>query len=265
MYNILNEISDLWGFCPFDKVKDTLIECRAKSRLPQNAQTVIVFAFPYLLPEEKYEGLNVSKYAAVEDYHGIVPVKLQQGCNKLKELYPGEEFVCFSDNSPIPEVYACCEAGIGVKGANSLLITEKYGSFVFLGEIVTTLALESERPAAGMCTNCGRCSKACPTGAIENGIINREKCLSHITQKKGELTPEEKELIKKSGCAWGCDICQNVCPLNKNAGTTGIEEFIVSSQPEVTLDTEIEGRAFAWRGEKVIKRNLELLEDDNGS
>ena len=76
---------------------------------------------------------------------------------------------------------------------------------------------------------------------------------------------EEKELIRKSGCAWGCDICQNVCPLNKNAGTTGIEEFIASSQPEVTLDTEIEGRAFAWRGEKVIKRNLELLEDDNGS
>ena len=80
--------------------------------------------------------------------------------------------------------------------------------------------------------------------------------------KKGELTEEEKELIKSSGCAWGCDICQNVCPLNKNASPTDIDEFLSSSNSNVTTDTPIEGRAFAWRGEKVIKRNLEILEED---
>lgn len=260
MYNILNEVSDLWGFCPFGEVEPYLLECRAKSRLPQNARTVIIFAFPYLLPEEKYKGLNVSKYAAVEDYHNIVPVKLKKAAEELKKLYPNDEFECFSDNSPIPEVATACAAGIGVKGVNSLLITEKYGSFVFLGEIVTTLALEGVHESKKSCIKCGLCASACPTGAIQNGIINKDKCLSNITQKKGELTEEEKELIKSSGCAWGCDICQNVCPLNKNASPTDIDEFLSSSNSNVTTDTPIEGRAFAWRGEKVIKRNLEILE-----
>lgn len=262
MYKILSEVSPLYGFCPFDEIKDKLISCRAMNRLPEKAATVIIFAFPYLLPEEMYEGSNVSKYAAVEDYHGVVPPRLEKAAEELKKMYPGEEFACFSDNSPIPEVYCAARAGVGVRGKNGLLITKKYGSFVFLGEIVTTLALSSPIKKSGGCLDCGLCAAACPTGAIEGGIINREKCLSDITQRKGELTEEQKDLIRKSGCAWGCDICQNVCPMNRSA-EPGLDEFINSASPVVTKDTPIEGRAFAWRGEKVIRRNLEITDNKN--
>lgn len=260
MYKIFNEVSPLWGICPFDEVKDHLIDCRAKSKLPADAKSIIIFAFPYLLPEDKYEGLNVSKYAAVQDYHNVVPQKLADAVVKLQEMFPSESFAYFSDNSPIPEVKAATTAGVGIKGTNGLLITEKYGSFVFLGEIVTTLSLECNIKEISHCINCGKCTKACPAGAINNGIINKEICLSHITQKKSELTEEEADMIKMSGCAWGCDICQDVCPLNKNADTTDIEEFLSSANSQVDSNTPIEGRAFAWRGEKVIKRNLEILE-----
>lgn len=262
MFDILNSVSDVWGICPFDEVSGHLIDCRAKSRLPQNSRTIIIFAFPYLLPEDKYEGLNVSKYAAVQDYHNVVPLMLRQAADKLKALYPGEEFECFSDNSPIPEVRAAVTAGIGVKGVNSLLITEKYGSYIFLGEIVTTLPLEAKNKNFRRCIECGKCTKACPAGAIQNGIIDKSRCLSDITQRKGELTKAEAEMIKNSGCAWGCDICQNICPLNKNAATTDIKEFTETADSRVTTSTPIEGRAFGWRGEKVIKRNLEILENE---
>jgi len=261
MYDIFSSVSPLWGICPFDYIgPGRLIDCAAKRRLPENPRSIIMFAFPYLLPEEDYEGLNVSKYAAVRDYHGVAAERLSAACEKLKDKYPGEEFVFFADNSPLPEVMAAVGAGIGVRGANSLLITEKYGSYVFIGEIVTTLEIAANSPSPSKCTGCGLCEKACPVGAIKGGVITREKCLSHITQKKGELSPEEEEIIKKTGCAWGCDICQNVCPLNKGAKPTEIGEFLADPKANVTPSDPIEGRAFAWRGEKVIKRNLGIIE-----
>ncbi len=264
MNEILSKVSPLWGICPFDFIgMDNLIDCRAKSRMPENPKSIIVFAFPYLHPEEDYEGLNVSKYAAVQDYHTVSSARLDEACRALSEKYPGEEFVYFADNSPLPEVKAAVGAGIGVRGANALLITEKYGSFVFLGEIITSLEIEANLPHVSECIKCGRCEKACPQGAIKDGIITREKCLSYITQKKGELTPEEQELIRKSGCAWGCDICQNVCPLNKKAQTTEMEDFISGFKANVSPEDSVEGRAFAWRGEKTIRRNLGILENDS--
>ncbi len=259
---ILSRVSPVWGVCPFNKLgREHLIECRAIQRLPENPQTIIVFAFPYLLPEDKYDGLNVSKYAAVPDYHGIVGARLEKAAEELRAKYPGEEFVYFADNSPIPEVSAAVLAGIGVRGANSLLITPEYGSFVVLGEIVTSMKIETEAVVNAGCTGCGACERACPVGAIKGGVIDTEKCLSRVTQKKGELTEEEKELIRKSGCAWGCDICQNVCPMNKNAVATGITEFTDGVISGVDESTPIEGRAFAWRGEKVIRRNLKIIEN----
>lgn len=256
---IMNSISPLWGICSFDKLKNNLIECRAKSRLPQNAKSVIVACFPYLLPKENYKNSNISKYAVVTDYHEVALSRLQSACNRLKEIFPEEKFVCFADNSPVPEVSSACLAGLGVRGMNSLLITEKYGSYVFIGEIVTSLETKTESREINPCIECGKCIKTCPANALDGNGVNTEKCLSAITQKKGNLSPEEEKLMLECGCVWGCDICQDICPMNKNAAATEINEFLSSPVPVLTAQTELENRAYEWRGKKVIERNLNLF------
>lgn len=255
---IMDEIAPLWGICSFDKIKSGLIECRAKSRLPENAKSVIVACFPYLLDKSEYKNLNISKYAVVADYHEVALNRLNTACEKLKMLYPEHEFAAFADNSPVPEVRAACLAGLGVRGLNSLLITEKYGSFVFIGEIVTDLSLECADTAEKNCIMCGKCKKSCPASAISEKWVDQSKCLSAITQKKGVLSAEEEKLMKECGCVWGCDICQDVCPMNKNAAATEIKEFLSAPVSHIGSGCSLEGRAYEWRGRKVIERNIAI-------
>ena len=141
-----------------------------------------------------------------------------------------------------------------------------YGSWVFIGEIVTTKKYKySETDNDNLiCCECGKCIAACPTKAIGTNGINPELCLSFITQKKGELTPDQEQFIKRSGCAWGCDVCQNVCPMNDKAVAEPIEIFKNGIQTKIRADGDISDRAYAWRGEKVIKRNIRILETDKG-
>jgi len=129
------------GFCAYNKVLENLIECRAKERLPKNAKTVIVCLFPYKVKETPPE--KISRYAAVPDYHRVCGEYLKKATEELKKQIDGYQFEWFIDNSPLPEVYTAACAGMGVIGENGLIITEKYGSFVFLGEILCDLPLKS--------------------------------------------------------------------------------------------------------------------------
>ncbi len=256
--NIMDDVSPLWGCCSFDKIKDRLIECRAKSRLPQKAETVIVACFPYLLESKNYKNINISKYAVVTDYHDVVLNRLNAAVNRLKELYPEHEFAAFADNSPIPEVQSAVIAGLGVRGLNTLLITKEYGSYVFIGEIVTTLRPEYENYISKTCISCKKCINACPSGALNINSFQKSACLSEITQKKGILTDAEEKLMKECGCVWGCDICQDVCPMNKGIKSAPLKEFLDAPIAFLTENCSIDGRAYAWRGRKVIDRNIAL-------
>lgn len=255
---IISEITPVYGFCDFEPFRDRLINCRAKSRLPDNAESIIVMLFPYYLGEEKYENINISRYAVVKDYHLAINKAVESGLQKLRDEYPDECFVFFTDNSPIPEVQAAVNAGLGVKGKNRLLINKEYGSWFFISEIVTTMHLPSAQKPESHCLNCNKCIEACPTHALSEGGFQKELCLSDITQRKGELTSEQCELIKKIGCAWGCDICQTVCPMNKKVKIKPSEIFLDGIETTAKTDN-ISDRAYAWRGEKVIKRNLEII------
>lgn len=250
----MNRIKDIlgipFGVCSFSAVENRLINCRKKAEIPKDAKSIILFTFPYKVKEEKPE--NISRYAAVADYHPIVEERLKNLVNALSKAFPDNAFVPFADNSPIPEVYCAAAAGLGVIGKNGLLITKEYGSFVFIGEVVTNLQLETENKVQG-CINCGACLKACPVG------LNKEKCLSAVTQKKKELTEEEKRLLKENGSAWGCDICAEVCPMNKGKALTNIEEFINTYRSFYSPDESPENRPYMWRGKAVIDRNNELL------
>ncbi len=245
------------GVCDFSCI-GKFIECRAKERIPENSKSVIVYLFPYFLGDEYYKNSNISKYAVPEDYHIVAEKYLCSAVGELKVKFPEGNFQWFCDNSPVNEVEAAVRCGLGVKGRNGLLINERYGSFCFIGEIVTDVVLPFSVAEDSTCLNCRLCEKACPGGALEGYRVNVNQCLSHITQKKGVLSEEQGNLIKKNGCIWGCDACQNSCPMNKNAEKTPVKEFYETACSRYETGDDISTRAFNWRGEAVIKRNFEI-------
>lgn len=255
---------DCWGYCDFEQLSSELIECRAKNRLPENAQSVICMLFPYYSGEKQR---NISYYACVKDYHSVLNQKLDNICKKLKEKLPDYKFSFFADNSPLKEVDLAVRCNLGVRGDNGLLINEKYGSFVFIGEIVTDLTLpdKPEVEKNNTCLHCQKCIRSCPGKALSENSFNRDLCASHISQKKGDLSDWEISILKKSSLVWGCDICQEVCPLNKNISFTRIKEFNEQIIPIIKKgDYEIlQNRAFKWRKAQVINRNIMISEELN--
>lgn len=231
------------------------------------AKTVVI----YLLPYFTVEGENISSYAVGVDYHVVIKRINGELIELLKEKFPKNEFLSFGDHSPIDERHAALISGLGILGENGLLINEKYGTYAFIGEIITDLepSVEDLTPltAPRQCSGCGKCKAACPTGIL---CKEGEACLSAITQKKGELSDDEITLMIRHNTAWGCDICQRVCPYNKSPRKTPVMDFYDDPIPYLTrsrLDKmdkgEFSRRAYAWRGRKTIERNLCLLENAN--
>lgn len=249
----------LAGACRFSD-ELVLSGVRSASRLPGESKTLLLALFPYYTGRS--EGRNLSLYSVIPDYHDVAGDMMKTACGRLKAQFPDGEFVPFVDASPIDEVTAAVRAGLGVRGKNGQLITEKFGSMVFIGEIVTDIDFGiSDFPEKG-CESCGKCIKACPTGALSQSGFEKSLCRSHFSQKKGELTEWEKEQLTSGGLAWGCDICTLACPHNAAPAVTPIERFLRDVQPvadEDNLALLMKNRAFAWRGEKVMRRNLSLL------
>ena len=238
------------SFCEFEFVEDKLIPCRKIKELPQNAKSIIIAIFPYKVKEAPPK--QISRYAAVPDYHTVCKRMLDAAAKELSVRYHENKFKVFIDNSPIPEVAAAVHSGLGVMGQNGLLIHQRFGSFVFLGEIVTDLEIKADK-GDKKCLDCGQCKKLCPTKLCKN------TCLSAVNQQKKPLSDDQKEQIRKSGYIWGCDICSEVCPMNKNAPTTYIKEFIDGYRNGYTPDEPNDNRAYNWRGPDVIKRNAMLF------
>lgn len=249
----------LCGACRFSPDL-VLPNVRSVSRLPNEPKTLLIGLFPYYTGRN--DARNLSLYSVIPDYHDVAGAMLQKTCDSLKALFPEGNFVPFVDASPIDEITAAVRAGLGVRGRNNQLITEQFGSMVFIGEIVTDMDFDVIDSAEKSCENCGICVKACPTGALAEKEFDKSRCRSHFSQKKGELTEWESEQLKSGGLVWGCDICTLACPHNSHPQMTPIEEFltdVVSIADEDNLEQLMKNRAFAWRGEKVMRRNMSLL------
>jgi epoxyqueuosine reductase len=162
--------------------------------------------------------LKVAKYAWGKDYHHVIREQLGQLIRFMEELAPGTSSRAFTDSAPVLERAWAEQAGLGWTGKNACLIIPRKGSFFFLGEVVTTLELAPDHPFGNdLCGSCVRCLQACPTGAITSpGVIDARRCISYLTiELKAPIPQEFKE--KCQGWIFGCDICQDVCPHNRNA------------------------------------------------
>jgi epoxyqueuosine reductase QueG len=251
----------------FDKLYPHLNDTH-KKRLGEeryrDIKSLICLAFPYFagfLPG------NISLYARGLDYHMVLKNRLSPVTAALSKEYGGEKFNILVDSAVIPEVLAARLSGLCVQGRNGLAILEPYGSFIFLGFITSDIELDDTGSDAGFCTGCGRCTKACPTGALTSSG-KYDMCLSGITQKKGFLSKEETAFLRAHKLIWGCDECQTCCPYNKSPKVTDIEEFknLISFLSPGDLEGISErgikekyvNRAFTYRGAEILRRNLEI-------
>ena len=257
-----------WGNCAYADLlphMDEQARDRAAALCPSPAG-VYTAAFPYFAGDTPG---NLSLYARGEDYHPALSRRLETVCAGLRTCFPGRVFVPLVDNSPLPERMCAALSGIGIRGRNTHTIVPPWGSYVFLSTVLTDLPLPTAQVSTKFCTSCGECLAACPTGALDGNGLDREKCLSDLTQRKGELTQEQRETLRRHPYAWGCDLCQRVCPYNAQVPLTPLPEFRENLITELSrADVEnltnrqwkekFPNRAFTWRGPGVVRRNLEL-------
>lgn len=182
-------------------------------------RTVISMAFPYR-PVGGYHHPNISDYALGEDYHTVVRRRLLPLVHLLAAEYGAMARICV-DTAPLPERYWAVRAGIGFVGLNRQLIVPGVGSGVFLAEVLTSLELPPSRPLASGCGECGACVAACPGGALADNCFDARRCLSYLTiEHRGERTDGIF-----SEAAYGCDVCQRVCPHNAAEPPEPLKEF----------------------------------------
>lgn len=185
--------------------------------LVDDAKTVIVFSCNYFTEEQQAtDAPLISKYAYGEDYHRVLKDKLKELLFRMKAAagyFNGRGFV---DSAPVMERAWAEKAGLGWRGKHTLLINRQHGSFFFLAVLVVDIAIEPDEPfKTDHCGTCTRCMDACPTDAIvQPYLLDASKCISYLTIELKDAIPESFK-GKMENWAFGCDICQDVCPWNR--------------------------------------------------
>ena len=200
------------------------------------------------------------------DYHHVLQDRLQKLIAFIKERATTATFKPMVDTGELIDVVTAQRAGLGFIGRNGLLITKEYGSYVYLGEIITDIEFEPDTPMENGCGDCYRCIQACPPSALlGDGRLNGKRCLSYQTQTKGYMPEEYRRKI--THVIYGCDICQIVCPYNQ-----GIDSHIhaeMEPEPEIVQPPlkpliTMSNKEFkvtyghlagSWRGKKPLQRN----------
>jgi epoxyqueuosine reductase len=197
------------------------------------AKSIFCVALSYNPSPEHYPLLEkhpISCYAWGQDYHKVLGEKLQILGDYLKfELEPGTQVETYVDTGPILERNYAAAAGLGWIGKNTLLLNKKFGSFLFLGELIMDTELAYDEPTNNLCKSCTACMDACPVNALEeDGVLNANKCISYLTLEHRSDLPQNTYL---HGYLAGCDLCQTACPYNTNA-PQGLEK---SFQPRAEI------------------------------
>jgi epoxyqueuosine reductase len=185
--------------------------------LVDGAKSVISLLYNYYPQEQQPEGTGprISKYAYGSDYHEVIKTKLHEFLYALKEEIGNINGRAFVDSAPVMDKAWAAKSGLGWIGKNSNLINKQNGSFFFIAELIVDVALENDGPMPDYCGTCTRCIEACPTDAIvEPFVVDGSKCISYLTIELKDNIPESFK-TKMDGWAFGCDVCQDVCPWNR--------------------------------------------------
>jgi epoxyqueuosine reductase len=239
--------------------------------LLENARSVICLAFPYATPAPAEPGPlrgRVSNYAWSRDYHARVRGVLQAVAAAI-DAAAGEPVTAIAcDTRPLAERAFAARSGLGWVGKHTNVIAPALGSFVFLGEVVTTLALPPDTPLRKSCGACARCVDVCPTGALRGDYtIDATRCIADLTQRTDAIPRALRPLI--GDWVWGCDLCQLACPPTQVAGSNAdaaqnAPAELETARPSLTALLRLRSgefkRRFAktamgWRGGAVLRRN----------
>lgn len=237
-----------------------------------SAKTIISIAvaypnrLPVQPPKTQYKRGKITPNSWGLDYHYVLNDKLNRLATGIKELCQDFdlEHKAMVDTGALVDTAVAQRAGIGFIGKNGLVTSKEYGSYMFLGELITNLEIEPDQPVDYGCGDCRRCLDACPTSClIGDGSMDAKRCLSFQTQDKGMMAMEFRKKIKT--VIYGCDICQISCPYNK-----GLDNPIASeidpelAWPELLPFLELSNSDFkkkfgeiagSWRGKNILQRN----------
>lgn len=234
--------------------------CNPEAMLP-GARSIIALALPYNTQDPEIPHADgkvrgrVSRYAWGPDYHKVMERRVKALLSELSALGGGARF--YADYGPIPDRAVAARAGVGWYGKNTNVLTARYGSWVFLADILTDLDLAPDQPLKKSCGRCTACIPSCPTGAIVAPyVIDNSRCISYQTiENKGPIPRELRPLM--GDWVFGCDICQDVCPVNHHARAAGDTEFAASSieasRPDLQTLLSMTEQEFAerYRGSPV--------------
>jgi len=243
------------------------------SLLHENPHSIIAIALAYpskmkdRVISKKGERRGIfSRASWGMDYHHIIKSKLQQLEEFILEKVPEARLKSMVDTGELSDRAVAERAGIGWSGKNCAIITPEFGSYVYLGEMITSIPFEPDTPMEDQCGSCTQCLDACPTGAlVQGGQINAQRCISFLTQTKGLIPEEFRDKIGNR--IYGCDSCQTACPVNKKKDFHFHEEMDPDPEAAKPLlkpilklsNREFKGQfgymAGSWRGKRPIQRN----------
>lgn len=218
--------------------------------LQPGTQSVICVALDYWPNESRDadavladgEAAYLSRYALGRDYHKVLRNRLQAFADAINKEIAAHHYRVFTDSAPVMEIPLACKAGLGWRGKHTLLLSRERGSMSFLGEIYTSLKLDSDVPQSDHCGTCTACIDVCPTQAITGPHrLDARKCISYLTiELKNAIPVEFRKAIGNR--IYGCDDCQLVCPWNKFARKATVPDF----EPRNGLDSATLVELFAW-------------------
>jgi epoxyqueuosine reductase len=247
--------------------------------LVEGAQSVVSLMLNYY-PEQHQpddESPRISRYAYGRDYHLVIKEKLKELVDFIRQNIGEVNGRVFTDSAPVLERAWAVKSGLGWMGKNTNVIHPKAGSYFFLAELISDLELEYDAPIRDYCGTCSRCIDACPTEAIiKPYVVDGSKCISYFTIELRDAIPDEMK-GKFENHAFGCDICQEVCPWNRFSLPTKVDEFKpaellfgIKQRDWLDMTQEVFDKVFEQSpinrtGLKGMQRNVNFLRLKGGS